>query len=74
MGGEMGLSATAMDGRTDKHANGNRNANRRKPLILLISGAVASLLIGTAIAAGTAVLNYKPAQQHVQFEITPPNK
>ena len=50
------------------------NARTRKPLTLIVSAAVASVVIGTVIMAGAAMLNYKPVQQHVEFEITPPSK
>ena len=70
----MGLSASAMDRRLENNANGKRDASRRKPLMLIVSAAVTSVVIGTGVGAGVAVLNYKPVQQHVQFEITPPNK
>jgi hypothetical protein len=67
----MGLSASAMDRRAEKIANGKHDARTRKPLMLIVSAAVASVVIGVA---GAAVLNYQPVQQHVEFEITPPNK
>jgi hypothetical protein len=70
----MGLSASTTDRRAENYANGKHDASRRKPLMLIISAAVASVAIGTVVLAGAAVLNYEPAQQHVEFEITPPNK
>ena len=70
----MGLSASAMDRRAENNADGKHNASRRKPLMLIISAAVGSVVIGTVIVAGAAVLNYEPVQQHVEFEITPPSK
>jgi len=70
----MGLSASAMDRRAENNANGKHDARRRKPLMLIVSATIASVLIGAVIVAGAAVLNYEPVQQHVQFEITPPNK
>ena len=70
----MGLSASAMDRRAENNANGNHDASRRKPLMLIVSAGVANLVIASIIVAGAAVLNYKPVQQHVEFEITPPNK
>jgi hypothetical protein len=63
-----------MDCRAEKYANGKHDASRRKPLMLIISVAVASVAIGTVVMAGAAVLNYEPVQQHVEFEITPPSK
>ena len=62
-----------MDRRAGNKANGKHDARRRKPLMLIASAAVASVVIGTVIVAGAAMLNYKPVQQHVEFEITPPN-
>lgn len=38
---------------------------------LIISAAIASVVIGSIIVAGAAMLNYQPAQQHIQVEITP---
>ena len=38
--------------------------------VLIISAAVASVVIGGAIVAGAAMLQYKPVQQHVEVEIT----
>ena len=70
----MGLSASAMDRQAENYANGKHDASRRKPLMLIVSAAVASVAIGTVVLAGGAVLNYEPVQQHVEFEITPPNK
>ena len=70
----MGLSASAMDRRAGNKANGKHDARTRKPLTLIVSAAVASVVIGTVIMAGAAMLNYKPVQQHDEFEITPPNK
>ena len=37
---------------------------------LIISVSIASVFIGGSILAGAAMLQYKPAQQHVEFEIT----
>jgi len=37
---------------------------------LIISVSIASVLIGGCILAGAAMLQSKPAQQHVEFEIT----
>ena len=70
----MGLSASAMDRRAGNKANGKHDARTRKPLTLIVSAAVASVVIGTVIVAVAAVLNENPVQQHVEFEITPPNK
>ena len=70
----MGLSASAMDRRAGNKANGKHDARTRKPLMLIVSAAVASVVIGTVIVAGAAMLNYKPVHQHVVFEIIPPNK
>ena len=41
--------------------------------VLIISVSVASVFIGGCILAGAAVLQYKPAQQHVEFEIIKPS-
>jgi hypothetical protein len=38
---------------------------------LIISASIASVVIGGCILTGAAVLQYKPAQQHVEVEITP---
>ena len=70
----MGLSASAMDRRAENNANGKHDARRRKRLILIVSAVVASVVIGTVIVAVAAVLNENPVQEHVEFEITPPNK
>jgi hypothetical protein len=70
----MGLSASAMDRRTENYTNGKHDASGRKPLMLIVSAAVASVAIGTVVLAGAAVLNYEPVKQHVEFEITPPSK
>ena len=70
----MGLSASAMYRRAENNVNGKHDARRHKPLMLIFSAAVASVVIGTVIVAGAAVLNYEPVQQHVEFEITPPSK
>ena len=69
----MGLSASVMDRRAENHANGKTDASRRKPLMLIVSAAVASVVIGTVIVAGAAALNYEPVQQHVEFQITKPS-
>jgi len=70
----MVLSAGPVEGRAENYASGNHDASRRKPLILIISAAVASVVIASVIVASAAVLNYKPVPQHVEVEITPPNK
>jgi len=70
----MGLSASAMDRRAENSASGKHEAIRRKPLMLIVSAVGASVVIGTVIMASAAVLNYKPVQQHVEVEITLPNK
>jgi hypothetical protein len=41
----------------------------RKALIVLAS--IASVVIGGYILAGAAMLQYQPAPQHVELEITP---
>ena len=69
----MGLSARAMDRRGETNANSKHDARMRKPLMLIVSGAVASVVIGTVIVAGAAVLNYEPVPQHVEFQITKPS-
>ena len=66
----MGRSVGSVEGRAENYANGNRANGSRKPLMLIISGAIASVVIGIVIVAGAAVLNYKPVQQHVEVEIT----
>ena len=38
---------------------------------LIVSASVTSVVIGGCILIGAAMLQYKPAQQHVEFEITP---
>jgi hypothetical protein len=38
---------------------------------LIISASIASVVIGGCILAGAAMLEYKPAQQHVELDITP---
>jgi hypothetical protein len=38
--------------------------------MLVVSAAVTGVVIATVIAAGAALLQYEPTQQHVQFEIT----
>ena len=70
----MGLSAGPVEGRAENYANGNRANGSRKPLMLIISVGFASLVVAGVIVAGAAVLNYEPVQQHVEVEITPPNK
>jgi hypothetical protein len=40
---------------------------------LIISAGIVSVFIGGCILAGAAVLQYKPAQQHVEFEIIKPS-
>jgi hypothetical protein len=62
-----------MDRRAENLANGKNDASRRKPMKLIASAAAVSVLIGTVIVAGAAVLNYKPVQQHVEFEIKKPS-
>jgi len=64
----MGLSASAVEHRAENYGNGNRDARSRKPLMMIISGAVASVVIGV-IATGAAVLNYQPTRQHVEVEL-----
>ena len=41
--------------------------------VLIISVSVASVFIGGCILAGAALLQYKPAQQHVEVQITKPS-
>ena len=38
--------------------------------VLIISASVASVFIGGCILAGTAMLQYQPAQEHVEAQIT----
>ena len=70
----MAASVSRWDRRAENKANGKHDARTRRPLMLIVSAAVASVVIGTVIVAGAAMLNYKPVQEHVEFEITPPNK
>ena len=64
----MGLSASAIDRRAENYANSKPNSSSRKPLMLILSAAIASVVIGTVVA-GAAMLQYKPTQQHVEIEI-----
>ena len=57
-----------MERRAESNADGN--VSRRKPLMLIISSAVASVVIASVVVAGAAMLNYKPVPQHVEVEIT----
>ena len=54
-----------------RHQNpaGQRGGDRMRKALILAS--IASVVIGGCILAGAAMLEYKPAQQHVEFEITP---
>jgi len=72
-GVNMGLSASAMDRRAEPYANSKQDASRRKPLMLIVSVAVTSVVMGMVIVAAAALLQYKPAQRHVEFEITKPS-
>jgi hypothetical protein len=38
--------------------------------MMIISASIASVLIGGCILAGAALLQYEPAQQHVEVQIT----
>jgi len=67
----MGLSASPVERRAENYANGNRDARSRKPLVMVISAVVASVVLIGVIATGAAVLNNQPAQQHFEVEITP---
>jgi hypothetical protein len=58
--GDMGLSAGA-----------NSNTQNRKRPVIIISAAIAGVVILGGVVAGAAALNSEPATQHVQFEITP---
>ena len=40
---------------------------------VIIAASIASVFIGGCILAGAALLQYKPAQQHVEFQITKPS-
>ena len=64
----MGLSAGRVECRAENY--GNRDARSGKPRAMIISAAILSALIGV-VATGVAMLDYKPAQQHVEVEITP---
>ncbi|MBV9015814.1 MAG: hypothetical protein JO213_11030 [Alphaproteobacteria bacterium] len=66
----MGLSAGPAERRAGNYANAKRDIRSRKPLMLIIAAAIASVVVGGAVMA--AVLNYKPVQQHIEMEITPP--
>jgi hypothetical protein len=39
--------------------------------VFVVSAVVASVVIGSCILAGAAMLQYEPARQHVEIEITP---
>jgi hypothetical protein len=67
----MGLSAGPAERRAENYADGNRNTRSRKPLIIIVSAAAASVVIFGVIATSAATLNYEPTRQHVEFEITP---
>ena len=41
--------------------------------VLMISVSVVSVFIGGCILAGTAMLQYQPAQEHVELQITKPS-
>jgi len=41
--------------------------------MLIVSVAVTSVVMGMVIVAAAALLQYKPAQRHVEFEITKPS-
>ena len=66
----MGLSAGPAKHRAEGYGNRSRDARGRKALIMVISGGMATVVIG-AIAAGLAMLDFEPAQQHVELEISP---
>jgi len=38
---------------------------------LIVSAAITCIVIGGVMVAGAAMLQYKPAQQHVEVEIAP---
>jgi hypothetical protein len=38
--------------------------------MMIISASIASVFIGGCILAGAALLQYEPAQQHVEVQIT----
>jgi hypothetical protein len=38
--------------------------------MVIISTSIASVLIGACLLAGAAMLQYQPAQQHVEVQIT----
>ena len=67
----MGLSASPVQRQAENYANGNRDARSRKTPAMVISAVIASVVLVGVIATGAAVLNYQPAQQHVEVEITP---
>ena len=64
----MGLSAGPVEGRAGSYANGNEDVRSRKPRVMIISAAIAGVVIGI-IATGAATLNYQPTQQHVEVEL-----
>ena len=67
----MGLSAGPVEHRAENYGDGNRHIRSRKPLIMIISAAIVSVVIGIIATAGGAMLNYQPTRQHVEIEIAP---
>ena len=66
----MGLSAGPVEHRAENYGDGNRHIRSRK-LMMIISAAIVSVVIGIIATAGGAMLNYEPTRQHVEIEIAP---
>jgi len=66
----MGLSAGPVEHRAENYGDGNRHIRSRK-LMMIISAAIVSVVIGIIATAGGAMLNYQPTRQHVEIEIAP---
>ena len=66
----MGLSAGPVEHRAENYGDGNRHIRSRK-LMMIISAAIVSVVIGIIATAGGAMLNYQPTRQHVETEIAP---
>ena len=66
----MGLSAGPVEHRAENYGDGNRHIRSRK-LMMIISAAIVSVVIGIIATAGGAMVNYEPTRQHVEIEIAP---
>jgi len=66
----MGLSAGPVEHRAENYGDGNRHIRSRK-LMMIISAAIVSVVIGIIATAGGAMLNYEPTRQHAEIEIAP---